>query len=82
MSMTDEGCSCSEKDMRRIYLYLDREQKKEALALLRHDVSLLHAELQNEYPRVVRDAIEETIRRYTQDINDLEHALINGHDNQ
>ena len=61
--------------MRRIFQYMDMAEKRAALAAFRQDIAELRSELGNDYPRVVHDAIEETIRRYTQDVDYLEKEL-------
>ncbi|WP_332633803.1 hypothetical protein [Halalkalibacter flavus] len=50
--------------MRKIYEYMSKEEKVRALELLRVDIKELEQELQNDYSRVVKDAITETLNRY------------------
>lgn len=50
--------------MRKIYEYMSTEEKIKALGLLKVDIIELKQELQNNYPRVVKDAITETLNRY------------------
>lgn len=61
--------------MRRIYRYMDAAEKQEAIRAFQRDIKELQKELANEYPRVVRDAIEETIRRYTQEVAYLKREV-------
>ncbi|RJS62752.1 hypothetical protein [Priestia filamentosa] len=65
--------------MRKIYAYMTQDQKEQAVSLLKEDIKELQQEqLQQEqkgYPRVVRDAIEETIQRYTKDVEYLTNEL-------
>ena len=62
--------------MRRIFQYLNDVEKREALDELRRDIAELDKESHNsEYPRVVRDAIEETLVRYRRDADFLESQL-------
>ncbi|MEC1014729.1 hypothetical protein [Bacillus amyloliquefaciens] len=55
------------------------DQKKTAIKLFKEDLEELKKEQKQEsekgYPRVVRDAIEETIQRYIQDIEYLTNDL-------
>jgi len=50
--------------MRRIYEYMSKEEKVRALGLLRVDIRELEQEIHNDYSRVVKDAITETLNRY------------------
>ncbi|MDV2682746.1 hypothetical protein RYX56_00005 [Alkalihalophilus lindianensis] len=50
--------------MRKVYEYMSKEEKVRAIEVLRVDIKELKQELQNEYPRVVKDAITETLNRY------------------
>jgi hypothetical protein len=65
--------------MRKIYSYMTKNQKEQAVCLLKEDIKELCQEQsqqeQKGYPRVVRDAIEETIQRYMQDVEYLTNEL-------
>lgn len=65
--------------MREIYAYMSKNQKEHAISLLKEDIKALQQEQSQEeqkgYPRVVKDAIEETIQRYTKDVEYLIHQL-------
>ncbi|ASF27858.1 MULTISPECIES: hypothetical protein [Bacillus] len=65
--------------MRKIYNHMNVDQKKTAIKLFKEDLEELKKEQKQEsekgYPRVVRDAIEETIQRYIQDIEYLTNDL-------
>jgi len=50
--------------MRKIYEYMSKEEKGKALELLRVEIRELEQELHNDYSRVVKDAITETLNRY------------------
>ncbi|KHF39388.1 hypothetical protein [Halalkalibacter okhensis] len=50
--------------MRKIYEYMSKEEKVTALELLRVDITKLEQEINNDYPRVVKDAITETLNKY------------------
>ncbi|PPA69527.1 hypothetical protein [Jeotgalibacillus proteolyticus] len=50
--------------MRKIYQYMSMEDKVKTLELLRVDITGLEMEIHNNYPRVVKDAITDTLRRY------------------
>ena len=62
--------------MRRIYQYMSDEEKREAMEGFARDLQELKRERENPaYPRVVREAIEETIERYQRDIEYLRDEL-------
>ncbi|MFK4461916.1 hypothetical protein [Bacillus safensis] len=65
--------------MRKIYNYMNKEQKQHAIKLLHEDIKELKKEQSQEeekgYPRVIKAAIEETIERYKKDIEFLENDL-------
>lgn len=65
--------------MRKIYAYMTQDQKEHAVSLLKEDIKELQQEQsqqeQKGYPHVVRDAIEETIQRYTKDVEYLTNEL-------
>lgn len=67
--------------MRKIYNYMDKEQKQHAIKLLHEDIKELKKEQSQEeekgYPGVIKAAIEETIERYKKDIEFLENDLKN-----
>lgn len=50
--------------MRGIYEYMSNEEKVRALLLLRIDIIELEKELHNDFSRVVKEAIAETLNRY------------------
>ncbi|QOR64907.1 hypothetical protein IM538_13735 [Cytobacillus suaedae] len=54
--------------MRGIYEYMSKEEKVRALELLRVDIKELEQELKNDYPRVVKDAITETLNNYQKEV--------------
>ena len=60
---------------RRIFALMTDEEKQQALARFTADLAELERERKGDYPRVVRDAIEETIVRYRRDIAYLQSAL-------
>lgn len=65
--------------MRKIYNYMNREQKQHAIKLLHADIEELKKEQSQEeekgYSGVIKAAIEETIERYKKDIEFLENDL-------
>uniref|UniRef100_UPI00036672D8 hypothetical protein n=2 Tax=Heyndrickxia coagulans TaxID=1398 RepID=UPI00036672D8 len=65
--------------MRKIYEFMSRDEKKKAISLLTKDIDELKKEqkLEDEkgYPRVIKDAIEETIQRYIKDMEYLKDDL-------
>ncbi|AVD55359.1 MAG: hypothetical protein SOH59_11600 [Heyndrickxia faecalis] len=65
--------------MRKIYEFMSKDEKKKAISLLTKDIDELKKEqkLEDEkgYPRVVKDAIEETIQRYIKDMEYLKDDL-------
>ncbi|MEZ0117251.1 hypothetical protein ABR335_13600 [Heyndrickxia faecalis] len=65
--------------MRKIYEFMSRDEKKKAISLLTKDIDELKKEqkLEDEkgYPRVIKDAIEETIQRYIKDMECLKDDL-------
>ena len=60
---------------RLIFALMTDEEKQQALARFTADLAELEREREGAYPRVVRDAIEETIVRYRRDIAYLQSAL-------
>ncbi|APB35406.1 MULTISPECIES: hypothetical protein [Heyndrickxia] len=65
--------------MRKIYEFMSKDEKKKAISLLTKDIDELKKEqkLEDEkgYPRVIKDAIEETIQRYIKDMEYLKDDL-------
>jgi hypothetical protein len=62
--------------MRRIYNYMDKSEKMKLIPILQKDIEELEKELlNNNYPSIVRDSIEETIRRYNEDLKYLQKEL-------
>ncbi|NPC93901.1 hypothetical protein HOO54_17180 [Bacillus sp. WMMC1349] len=65
--------------MRKIYEYMNDDQKKQAISLFINDIELLKKEQEQEeekgFSRVVRDAIEETIQRYKKDLEYLQNDI-------
>lgn len=54
---------------------MNKDEKRALVLVLESDIEELRRELSNDYPRVVRDAIEETIRRYADDLAHLKDEL-------
>lgn len=51
--------------MRRIYSYMASKEKQEALSYLTSEIEELEKEVKKDrYPRVVQDALHDTIMRY------------------
>lgn len=62
--------------MRRIYNYMDKSEKMKLIPILQKDIEKLEKELlNNNYPSIVRDSIEETIRKYNEDLKYLQKEL-------
>ncbi|WP_340033083.1 hypothetical protein MHB78_20375 [Bacillus sp. FSL K6-0138] len=65
--------------MRKIYNHMNNDQKRHAIKLLTEDLEELKKEQEQEdekgYPRVIKDAIEETIQRYKKDLEYLKNDL-------
>lgn len=62
--------------MRRIYNYMDKSEKMKLIPILQKDIEKLEKELlNNNYPFIVRDSIEETIRKYNEDLKYLQKEL-------
>lgn len=65
--------------MRKIYNHMNNDQKRHTIKLLTEDLEELKKEQEQEdekgYPRVIKDAIEETIQRYKKDLEYLKNDL-------
>ncbi|BBN97725.1 hypothetical protein [Sporolactobacillus terrae] len=61
--------------MRRIYRFMDVGEKKKAIDLAIKDIDQLKKEYENDYPAIVKDAIEETIHKYKKDVEFLKEDL-------
>ncbi|GGE35165.1 hypothetical protein GCM10011391_12360 [Pullulanibacillus camelliae] len=65
--------------MRKVFDYMTKEEKQKAVALFAQDIAELEKEQELEdekgYPRVIKDAIEETIQRYKRDVEYLKNEL-------
>jgi FtsZ-binding cell division protein ZapB len=61
--------------IRPVYRMIDEDKIIEAIRLIQLDIEELKIELNGEYPSIVKDAIEDTLNRYTFDLGYLERRL-------